>query len=167
MTMFAIRRAEVQDVADMHELQQRAFQEEARRCNKPDIPPLVESPASIEEHVRNQVALIATMDQRAVGCVRGVIEHGVCTVRALVVDPLLQGHGIGGRLLAALELEARDVRRIDLTTNTIMEANAPFYERRGYKVLSYTEPAPGVRLAHMSKTVASAALYLPPDHPEK
>ena len=44
-----------------------------------------------------------------------------------------------------------------LTTNTLMEGNVPFYEKRGYAVRSRTTPLPGVVLAHMSKTIEDDA----------
>lgn len=136
-------------------LQRRAFEEEGRRCGTRDIPPLTEPVDAIAAHIRSQLALVATHgDERIVGCVRGVVEQDVCTVRALVVDPAVQGCGIGTRLLRALEAALQGVRRIALTTNTVMEGNVPFYQRHGYEVDTYTEPAPGIRLAHLSKSVA-------------
>jgi hypothetical protein len=45
--------------------------------------------------------------------------------------------------------------RVDLTTNTLMQNNVPFYEKHGYKVEDRTEPIPGIVLAHMSKHLAS------------
>ena len=155
--MLTLRRADESDVPAMHALQLRAFQEEARRCDKPDIPPLLEPPSAILEHVRSQVALVARDGGVLVGCVRGIVDGAACTVRALVVEPSHHGQGIGSALLRALEAEVRHVQRIDLTTNSIMQGNVPFYERHGYRVGSWTEPAPGIRLAHMSKPVAGGA----------
>lgn len=141
----------------MFDLQQRAFEEEGRRCGTREIPPLTEQAMSIAEHIHEQIALVATLDDVIVGCVRGVVGQRACTVRALVVDPARHGHGIGTRLLRALEAALEDGGRIDLTTNTLMERNVPFYARHGYTVDEYTEPLPGIRLAHMSKTLARAA----------
>jgi N-acetylglutamate synthase-like GNAT family acetyltransferase len=155
--MLTIHRAQASDVEDMYSIQMRAFEEEGRRGDTRDIPPLQEQIASIAEHVKTQVALIAKEDGSTVGCVRGVTEGQVCTIRALVVDPTKHGRGIGTELLKALEAELKDVDRINLTTNTIMEGNVPFYERHGYHVIEYTVPRPGVTLAQMSKSPARAA----------
>jgi predicted N-acetyltransferase YhbS len=155
--MLTIRRAQVQDADSMFNVQQRAFEEEGRRCGTREIPPLAERVDSIAAHIQEQLALVATLEGSITGCVRGVIEQGVCTVRALVVDPARQGAGIGTSLLRALESELNDVNRINLTTNIIMEGNVPFYERHGYRVYEYTQPAPGITLAQMSKVLTGAA----------
>ena len=150
--MITIRRAVPADVAAMHRLQQQAFEEEGRRCGTRDIPPLQETPEAILEHVLSKVALVAVEGEAVVGCVRGVPEDGTCTIRALVVDPSRHGRGIGSALLGALESTIEGVSRIELTTNTLMPRNVPFYERHGYRVHERTEPRPGVLLAHLSKS---------------
>ncbi len=160
--MLTIHRAQASDVADMYSIQMRAFEEEGRRGDTRDIPPLQEQITSIAEHVQTQIALVAKEDGSTVGCVRGVVDGRVCRIRALVVHPTKHGRGIGTELLKALEAELQDIDRIDLTTNTIMEGNVPFYERHGYHVIEYTAPRPGVTLAQMSKSTGQAAsLTLP------
>lgn len=161
--MLTIHRAADTDVEAMHRIQRLAFAEEARRCGTHEIPPLQESRESILEHVRRQIALVAKLEDTVVGCVRGVIDGKVCTVRALVVEPARHGQGIGSALLRALEGEVAkvakvakvgevvQVERIDLTTNTLMEGNVSFYERHGYRVWSQTEPVAGIVLAHLTK----------------
>jgi ribosomal protein S18 acetylase RimI-like enzyme len=155
--MITIHRAHSSDVADMHRIQMHAFEEEGRRCGTTDIPPLQEQIASIAEHVQAQVALVAKENGSTVGCVRGVLDGRICTIRALVVDPSKHGRGVGSALLSALERALKDIERVDLTTNTAMERNVPFYERHGYRVIEYTSPRPGVTLAQMSKPMARAA----------
>lgn len=133
-------------------LQRRAFAEEARRCGTLDIPPMTEPLEAIARHVREQLALTARDGAAIVGCVRGIVEDRVCTVRALVVEPAHHGRGIGTTLLRAIEDAARDsVARFDLTTNTVMEGNVPFYERHGYRVTGRTPFTESVVLAHLSK----------------
>jgi ribosomal protein S18 acetylase RimI-like enzyme len=155
--MLNVRPAKVEDAAAMRELQQIAFAEEGRRSGTRDIPPLQEQVESIVQHVKEQVALVAVKHETLVGSVRGVKgEHGY-VVRALIVHPTCQGEGIGSRLLQALESALAKPTRVDLTTNTLMQDNVPFYEKHGYKVEDRTEPIPGIVLAHMSKHLASDA----------
>lgn len=152
--MLTIRRATAADATPMLALQRRAFVEEARRSGTEDIPPLTEQLDSIAAHIAHQTAIVATLGDRIVGGVRGVVENRVATIRGLVVDPAHHGHGIGSQLLQALEAALPDVERIDLTTSTLMESNVPFYERHGYRVTEYTLPVPTITLAQMSKAVA-------------
>jgi GNAT superfamily N-acetyltransferase len=135
----------------MHALQQLAFAEEGRRSGTRDIPPLTEDVASIARHIEVEVALVAVRDSEVVASIRGVSgEHGY-VIRALIVHPSCQGEGLGSTLLKALEATLPTPTRVDLTTNTLMEGNVPFYEKHGYRVQNRTTPLPGIVLAHMSK----------------
>jgi GNAT superfamily N-acetyltransferase len=147
----------MQDAAAMHALQQLAFEEEGRRSGTRDIPPLTEDVTSIARHIEDEVALVAVRNHELIGSVRGVSsEHGY-VIRALIVHPSFQGKGLGSELLKALEATLPTPTRVDLTTNTLMEGNVPFYEKHGYKVQGRTTPFPGIVLAHMSKHLAGDA----------
>ena len=145
------------DAPAMLDLQRRAFAEEGRRSRTQDIPPLTEQLDAVSGHIRTQTALVARDRGAIIGTIRGIVENRVCTVRALVVDPACQGRGVGSALLDALERKLTDVTRFDLTTNTLMEANVPFYERRGYEVVEFTRHSARITLAQMSKIVHASA----------
>lgn len=149
--MHTIGPATPQDAPDMLALQRRAFVEEARRSGTEDFPPLTEGLDAIVDHIQTQTALTARDGGRVIGAVRGVVTDGVCVVRALVIDPACQGRGIGSALLKALEQALPSVTRFDLTTNTLMEGNVPFYERHGYRVTELTRVSDRVTLAQMTK----------------
>jgi len=156
--MFTIRSAQVADAIFMRDLQQRAFAEEARRCGTREIPPLLEDLPAIVRDVEHQIALVAARDGTVIGCVRAVRGEEAFTVRALVVHPTCQGQGIGSTLMKALEAAIPAPARIELTTNTAMEGNVPFYERHGYRVTEVSTPIPGITLAHMSKYIDIAGI---------
>ena len=151
--MPTISRPHPHDASAMHALQQKAFAEEGRRSGTTMIPPLTETVEAIAAHVVTQTALVAREGDTIIGSVRGVVTDGVCTIRALVVDPAHQGRGIGSTLLRALESELADVQRFELTTNMLMENNVPFYERHGYSVYETIQHNEIIRLALMSKLV--------------
>ena len=141
----------------MLDLQRRAFAEEGRRSGSQDIPPLTELLDAVIEHIQTQTALVAKDRGKIMGTIRGIVKGQVCNVRALAVDPANQGHGVGSALLKALERTLPDVARFDLTTNTVMEGNVPFYQRHGYRVTELTRYSERVILAQMSKAVGGDA----------
>ena len=138
----------------MHDIQQRAFAEEGRRCETREIPPLTETIEEISEHIRHHTALVAKCDGVVVGTIRGLVADGVCTIRALAIDPAHQGRGMGASLLKALEVAHAQVAQFKLTTNTLMEGNVPFYERHGYRVVEFTRHSEKIVLAQMEKVPA-------------
>jgi ribosomal protein S18 acetylase RimI-like enzyme len=152
--MHTIRRAILEDAPTMFDLQRRAFAEEGRRSGTQNIPPLTELLDAVIEHIHKQTALVAWDHGKIIGTIRGIVKGRVCTVRALAVEPANQGRGIGSALLNALEHALPDVEQFDLTTNTVMEGNVPFYERHGYRVTELTRHSDLVTLAQMTKVVA-------------
>src|SRR6185295_4558293 len=151
--MYTISRANLEDAPIMLDLQRRAFAEEERRSGSQDIPPLTELLDTVIEHIQHQTALVARDNGKVIGTIRGIVKGRVCTVRALAVDPANQGHGVGSSLLNALERTLPKVAQFDLTTNTVMEGNVPFYERHGYRVNELTRHSELVTLAQMTKVV--------------
>jgi predicted N-acetyltransferase YhbS len=151
--MYTISRAIPEDAPTMLDLQRRAFADEGRRSGSQDIPPLTEPLDAVIEHIQKQTALVARDNGRIIGTIRGIVKGRVCTVRALAVDPESQGRGVGSALLNALERTLPDLARFDLTTNTVMEGNVPFYERHGYRVVELTRHSELVTLAQMTKAV--------------
>jgi tRNA (guanine37-N1)-methyltransferase len=151
--MYSITRAIPEDAPVMLDLQRRAFAEEGRRSGTQDIPPLTESLDAVTDHIRSQTALVARDEGKIIGMIRGIVNGRICTVRALAVDAAYRGQGLGSALLNALERTLPQVARFDLTTNTVMEGNVPFYERHGYRTIELTRHSEVVILAQMTKAV--------------
>ena len=149
--MFAIVPATPGDAAVIHAIQLRAFAEEGRLCASMQIPPLTESVAAIEHHIRSQTVLMARIGERIVGAARGLVDGDACTVRGVCVEPSCQGRGIGAALLQAVERAHPGVLRFELTTNTLVPGNVAFYERRGYVVFERTAYSDRIVLAQMRK----------------
>jgi len=152
--MYTIGPAVPDDAPAMLDLQLTAFAEEGRRSGTRDIPPLTEGLDAVVEHIRKQTALVARDNGKIIGSIRGIVDDRVCTVRALAVDPAHHGRGVGSALLEALERTLPDVARFDLTTNTVMERNVPFYERHDYRLTGLTRHSALVTLAQMTKARA-------------
>lgn len=73
----------------------------------------------------------------------------------IAVVPEAQGLGAGSALLAALMDAARKAgkRGVTLTTYVNVPWNAPYYGRRGFRILDTAETGPGLR-AYLAKDVA-------------
>jgi ribosomal protein S18 acetylase RimI-like enzyme len=83
-----------------------------------------------------------------------VPEDGVLLIENVAVNPTAQGRGLGRRLLAFAEDQARalGLSKLRLYTNEKMVANIAFYERLGYGVTD-RENINGRRVVHMYKPV--------------
>jgi N-acetylglutamate synthase-like GNAT family acetyltransferase len=141
------------DAPAMLDLQRRAFAEEGRRSGSQDIRPLTEPLEAVLEHIHKQTALVIWDSGKIIGTIRGILEGRVCMIRALAIDPAYQRRGLGATLLKAMEHAHPDVARFELTTNTVMEGNVPFYERHGFRVTELTRHSDLVTLAQMTKVV--------------
>jgi GNAT superfamily N-acetyltransferase len=147
----AIVPATPEDAGTILAIQKRAFAEEARLCGRPDIPPLTETLEAILAHIQNETVLTAREEGRIVGSVRGIVSGSVCTLRALAIEPAMQGRGLGTLLLSAIECAHPLVTRFELLTNTVMAGNIRFYERHGYRVEGIESYSETISLARMGK----------------
>ena len=103
--MHTIARAVPQDAPTMLAIQRRAFAREAGLSQNWEIPPLTESVDAVVDHVRHQTAFTARLGPHIVGAVRGIVADGVCTIRALCLEPQAQGRGIGSALLIRMRVK--------------------------------------------------------------
>jgi ribosomal protein S18 acetylase RimI-like enzyme len=80
------------------------------------------------------VACTAGADGAALGLIVLIPQPGYLLLENVAVLPAAQGRGIGARLLAFAEEQARALRlaEIRLYTNEAMTANLAYYPRHGY-----------------------------------
>lgn len=93
-----------------------------------------------------QVILLAEQTGRLVGCVQ-VTDKGeaLAYLGMLSVDPDLQGAGLGRRLIAAAETEARNrfgCTRMEMTVIAQRRELIDWYVRCGYQLTGETRPFP-------------------------
>ena len=121
------------DAGELLTVQRAAFVTEAQLYGSPWLPALTETLAELQAAVTGGPALTARLGTRLVGAVRAREADGVLHVGRLVVAPDLQGLGIGGRLLVAVEQAAGpDVRTAALFTGHRSAGNLRLYARAGY-----------------------------------
>jgi GNAT superfamily N-acetyltransferase len=88
-------------------------------------------------------------------------------VENVAVDPASQGLGIGGRLLAVAEDEARTLGlpELRLYTNEMMSENLGYYPRRGYRETHRAEQD-GYRRVFFTKLLGESAAGAEPAEAE-
>jgi GNAT superfamily N-acetyltransferase len=101
------------------------------------------------EEWRISVILKIVVDGMIIGSVRGRLRGDGCYVGKLIVHPDYRNHGLGSRLMTAIE-EEFDVQVYELTTAQL-EKSIPLYERLGYQIIR-REPVTDIFiLIHMRK----------------
>lgn len=149
----AIQAADPDDLEAILELQRLAYQSEARLLNNFSIQPLRETLDEIQAQYREGIFLKAVDENGAIaGSVRGRIENGTLHIGKLMVRPELQGRGIGGRLLAAVEARGGQPR-CELFTSDKSAKNLSLYERAGYARFAERRIAPDLRLVYLEKNI--------------
>ncbi|MFG2880920.1 GNAT family N-acetyltransferase [Streptomyces sp. NPDC048297] len=144
-----------QDAEQIFRLQYLCFQSEAALYGNYRIDPLVQDLDAVRQEVAADCVFVARLGDEVVGSVRGkVTEDGAAAIGKLCVHPRLQGHGIGARLLRAVEAELaqeRGATRFRLFTGHRSEGNLRLYRRVGYQAVGRSTGADGVELIILEK----------------
>ncbi|MFC8449806.1 GNAT family N-acetyltransferase [Kitasatospora sp. NPDC057223] len=126
-----------QDAEQILKLQYLGYQGEAELYGDWGIEPLTQTLDSLRTELGERHVLVARLGDEVVGTVRGrVDEDGVGRIGRLVVHPRMQRHGLGGRLLDAIEgrlLAEGDVAYFRLFTGHRSLGNLRLYARQGYR----------------------------------
>ncbi len=148
-----IRQAQPADAGEILTLQRAAYVTEARLYGDPSLPALTQTLAELHTELSHGTALTARLGPRLVGAVRGRVRERLLHIGRLTVAPDLQGHGIGSRLLAAIEESALgEVDGYTLFTGHLSDANIRLYVRQGYTETHREQLRPGVVLVHLAKS---------------
>src|SRR5690349_15171704 len=132
-----IRPAAEADVPVLREIAVTAYEQYVPLIGRPPAP----MTADYATAVRSGQAWVAVAVAEAAGADGGVqgfivlIRHpGFLLLENVAVRPAVQGRGLGARLLAFAEEQARalGLAEIRLYTNEAMAANLAYYPRRGY-----------------------------------
>lgn len=108
------------------------------RIDRPSLEALLADP--------DQSVLVAEAAERLTGCVQVTRQVGdLAYLGMLSVDPAVQAQGLGRRLVAAAEAEARlrfAARRMEMTVIVQRAELIAWYERLGYVRTGETRPFP-------------------------
>ncbi len=151
-----ISTAEHSDAEKILKLQYLCYQGEAELYGDYSIEPLTQTLDELRAELAQGVVLVARLGQEVVGSVRGAVDDdGTARIGKLIVHPRLQRHGLGGRLLSALETRLAaeaEAKRYRLFTGHRSEVNLRMYRKLGYEQVGAAEPVTRrLSLVHMEK----------------
>ncbi|HZG03127.1 MAG TPA: GNAT family N-acetyltransferase [Streptomyces sp.] len=131
-----ISAAKDSDAEQILKLQYLCYQSEAALYGDYGIEPLTQTLDDLRAELAHGCVLVARLGEEVVGSVRGgVDDDGTATLDKLIVHPRMQRHGLGRRLLSAIEerlAEERSVKRYRLFTGHRSAGNLRLYSRLGY-----------------------------------
>jgi GNAT superfamily N-acetyltransferase len=147
----SLRRATAADVEAIRALVDAAYRGYIPLLGRTPTPMLSDVAAAVREH---DVRVLDAGD-RLVGVIELIARVDHLWVHNVAIAPDTQGRGLGRRLLALAEDEARrlGLPAIALLTNERYLANIAMYERYGYRE-THREPYRGTDLIHFRKTLA-------------
>ncbi|MCX4524903.1 MULTISPECIES: GNAT family N-acetyltransferase [unclassified Streptomyces] len=155
-----ISAAAAEDAEQIFKLQYLAFQREAELYGNYRIQPLTQTLDSLKGELETDTVLVARLGDEVVGTVRGnVDEDGTAKIAKLCVHPRLQGHGLGARLLRAVEVALQGdggTTRFRLHTGHKSESNLRLYRKAGYTQVGGRTASDGVKLVILEKEAKSA-----------
>jgi predicted N-acetyltransferase YhbS len=150
-----IGKAAERDAEQILKLQYLCYQSEAELYGDYTIDPLTQSLAALRAELLDGCVLVARLGEEVVGSVRGTVDaDGTACIGRLIVHPRMQRHGLGGRLLAAIEeslAAERDAARYRLFTGHRSAGNLRLYRRLGYAPVATEEVSRRLSLVTMEK----------------
>ncbi|WP_354643485.1 GNAT family N-acetyltransferase [Kitasatospora camelliae] len=148
------------DAEQILKLQYLGYQGEAELYGDWTLDPLTQTLDSLRAEIAEQEVLVARLGDEVVGTVRGrVDELGVAHIGRLVVHPRMQGHGLGRRLLEAVERRLaaeHPVTGYALFTGHRSLANLRLYARHGYRQTAVREVSRRLSIVTMEKAASSS-----------
>ncbi|CDR05227.1 GNAT family N-acetyltransferase [Streptomyces iranensis] len=156
-----ISAATADDAEQILKLQYLCYQGEAELYGDFSIEPLTQSLDDLRAELSEGCVLVARLGAEVVGSVRGVVDDkGTAAIAKLIVHPRMQRHGLGGRLLAAIEerlSEDRAAKRYRLFTGHRSEGNLRLYRRYGYAQVGTEEVNRRLSLVTLEKDATATA----------
>ena len=125
-----------QDAEKILKLQYLCYQSEAELYGDYSIEPLTQSLDSIKSELTTGNVLVARLGDEVVASVRGTVDpDGTARIDKLIVHPRMQRHGLGGRLLDAIERRlgaGGNAKCFQLSSGHRSEQNLQLYRKHGY-----------------------------------
>ncbi|WP_438488917.1 GNAT family N-acetyltransferase [Streptomyces sp. S186] len=160
-TSVTISTATDDEAEQILKLQYLCYQTEAALYDDYGIEPLTQTLDSLRAELAEGCVMVARLGQEVVGSVRGTVDaDGTAKIGKLIVHPRLQRHGLGGRLLAAVEqrlAEERSATRYRLFTGDRSEGNLRLYRSHGYAPVGTEQLTRRLNLVTLEKELSPAS----------
>ncbi|MGP3926409.1 MULTISPECIES: GNAT family N-acetyltransferase [unclassified Streptomyces] len=160
-TSVTISDATEQDAEQILKLQYLCYQSEAELYGDYTLEPLTQTLDDLRAELSQGRVLVARLGEEVVGSVRGTVdEDGTASLAKLIVHPRMQRHGLGGRLLGAIEARlAEDLaaKRYRLFTGHRSQGNLRLYRKYGYAPVGTEEVSRRLSLITLEKDRAATA----------
>ncbi|WP_330176730.1 GNAT family N-acetyltransferase [Streptomyces sp. NBC_01498] len=156
-----ISAAGAEDAEHILKLQYLCYQSEAELYGDYGIEPLTQTLDDLKAEIARGHALVARLGGEVVASVRGVVDaEGTARIDKLIVHPRMRHHGLGGRLLDAIEgsfAGDTSARRFQLFAGHRSEGNLRLYRSKGYAPVASESAGRGLTLVTLEKEAAGAA----------
>ncbi|MYW65088.1 GNAT family N-acetyltransferase [Streptomyces sp. SID8379] len=150
------------DAEQILKLQYLCYQSEAQLYGDYSIEPLTQSLESLRAELAGGTVLVARLGDEVVASVRGTTDaDGTAHINKLIVHPRMQRHGLGGRLLAAIEAQlatAGTTKRFELFTGHRSEHNLRLYRKHGYAPVTTKKVDERLTLVTLAKETEAPSL---------
>jgi ribosomal protein S18 acetylase RimI-like enzyme len=146
-----ITEATSEDAAEIHALQQLAYQSEAKIQHNCSIPPLRETVEEVEAAFENGIVFKGVLNSRIIASARTSLQNGTCHICRVIVHPQVQNRGTGTQLMRAVESRFPHVQRFELFTSQKSERNLHFYAKLGYQAYKTVLGDDGRTLVYLEK----------------
>ncbi|MGQ4513608.1 GNAT family N-acetyltransferase [Streptomyces sp. DW26H14] len=154
-----ISAARAQDAENILKLQYLCYQGEAALHGDYTIEPLTQTLDDLRADLEGGQCFVARLGDEVVASVRGRIDaSGTARIGKLMVHPRMRRHGLGGRLLDAIESHfAQDpaARRFQLLTSGRGDGDMRLYRSRGYAPVRASADGSRLDLVELEKPAAA------------
>lgn len=148
------------DAEQILKLQYLCYQSEAELYGDYSIAPLTQTLDDLRAELGGGCVLVARLGEEVVGSVRGTVDGaGTAVITGLIVHPRMRRHGLGGRLLTAIEEQLAaewSAKRYRLATGQRSEVNLRLYRNRGYQATHTEQISRTLTLVTLEKEAAPA-----------
>jgi ribosomal protein S18 acetylase RimI-like enzyme len=145
-------KAKIEDLPEILQLQKLCYQENAKRYNDYNIPPLTQTLEELKNEYSNSIILKAEENSKIIGSIRAYEKNNICYIGRVIVHPDYQNRGIGKKMMAEIESRFPQAKKFELFTGYKDEKNIYFYTKLGYKIFKEESHGDNLKFVFLEKT---------------